>query len=103
MLSAPIICHLLHSGIVPYALRLLPNATSALDPKWFIPTQNPVTPNRWRTGFLFYRAQKKWIEEDTEFKAGISQQSQLRRGNLRVTQLLPYKFNDKTCCMVIFY
>jgi hypothetical protein len=33
MLSAPIICHLLHSGIVSYALRLLPNATSALDPK----------------------------------------------------------------------
>ncbi len=39
MLSAT--CHLLHFGIVPYALRLLPNTTSALEGKMICTDPGP--------------------------------------------------------------
>ena len=50
MLSAT--CHQLHFGIVPCAPRLLlPNATSALESKMVYTDPNPVTSDRWGTGF----------------------------------------------------
>ena len=82
MLSAN--CHLLHSAIVPYALRLLSNATSALEPKMVHTDPKPHYSERMENGVLYFVGRVKHMGKDIVFKAGISQQSQQRPGNPRI-------------------
>ena len=54
MLSA--ICHLLHSAMVPYALRPLPNATSALEGKMVHTDPKPRYSRQMESGVLYFVA-----------------------------------------------